>query len=329
MVSDNETINIQTALEELDISLDEIELTKMDEIYIKKKYHKMALKWHPDRNENKEYATKKFQKIGEAYEYLIKEICDDDLNDNNKSNTSDPFVSSDAKIYVNILGTFITSLLNCEYNELFTTVIKEIVIGYNTLSLTYLQKIFADLDKQKSMDIYNFLYKYKDILYIHTNTLELVSLIIKEKYKNDRVFILTPSLKDVLENNIYKLLVDEKTYLVPLWHSELYFDAPDGSEIIVLCQPKISDELTIDENNNIHLIKSINIHTDLPTLILNDSFVSLEVGGKWFSIPLHNLHIKKEQIYKFKGQGIAHISEKDIYNISVKSDIIVRIILVE
>ena len=329
MVSDNETINIQTALEELEISLDEIELTKMDEIYIKKKYHKMALKWHPDRNENKEYATKKFQKIGEAYEYLIKELGDDDHDLTQNSNTSDPFVSSDAKIYVNILGTFITSLLNCEYNELFTTVIKEIVIGYNTLSLSYLQQIFEDLDKQKSMDVYNFLYKYKDILYIHNNTLEFVSLIIKEKYKNDRVFILTPSLKDVLENNIYKLLVDEKTYLVPLWHNELYFDAPDGSEIIVLCQPKVSDEITIDENNNIHLIKEINIHTDLPNLLLNDSFVSLEVGCKWFSIPLHNLHIKKEQIYKFKGQGISHISEKDIYNISVKSDIIVRIILVE
>jgi hypothetical protein len=326
MVSDNETINIQTALEELEISLDEIELTKIDDSYIKKKYHKMALKWHPDRNEDKEYATKKFQKIGEAYEYLIKELHND-LNQN--SNTSDPFVSSDAKIYVNILGTFITSLLNCEYNELFTTVIKEIVIGYNTLSLTYLQQIFEDLDKQKSMDIYNFLYKYKDILYIHANTLEFVSLIIKEKYKNDRVFILTPSLKDVLESNIYKLLVDEKIYLVPLWHNELYFDAPDGSEIIVLCQPKISDELTIDENHNIHVTKTINIHTDLPTLLLNDKFVSLEVGDKWFSIPLSNLHMKKEQIYKFKGQGISHISEKDIYNISVKSDIIVRIILVE
>jgi hypothetical protein len=290
----------------------------------------MAFKWPPflNVNANKEYATKKFQKIGEAYEYLIKEIGDDyDLNQN--SNTSDPFVSSDAKIYVNILGTFITSLLNCEYNELFTKVIKEIVISYNTLSLSYLQQIFEDLDKQKSMDIYNFLYKYKDILYIHANTLDFVSLIIKEKYKNDRVFILTPSLKDVLENNIYKLLVDEKTYLVPLWHNELYFDAPDGSEIIVLCQPKISDELTIDDNNNIHLIKAINIHTELPNLLLNEKFVSLEVGGKWFSIPLHNLHIKKEQIYKFKGQGISHISEKDIYNISVKSDIIVRILLVE
>jgi hypothetical protein len=159
--------------------------------------------------------------------------------------------------------------------------------------------------------------------------LDFVSLIIKEKYKNDRVFILTPSLKDVLENNIYKLLVDKKTYLVPLWHNELYFDAPDGSEIIVLCQPKISDELTIDDNNNIHLIKAINIHTELPNLLLNEKFVSLEVGGKWFSIPLHKLHIKKEQIYKFKGQGISHISEKDIYNISVKSDIIVRILLVE
>jgi len=41
-------------------------------------------------------------------------------------------------------------------------------------------------------------------------------------------------------------------------------------------------------------------------------------------------YLKEEQIYKFKGQGIAHISsdQKDIYNVSTKSDIIVKIMLI-
>jgi hypothetical protein len=317
-------LNIKTALEELEISLDEIELTKLDEEYLKKKYHKMALKWHPDKNEDKENATKRFQRIGEAYNYLNNELqLTKDLN------TSDPFVSTEANIYTNILRTFISSLIKGDYNEIFTNVIHEIVMGYNVLSLTYLQKIFDDLDKQKSIDIYNFLYKYKDILYIREETLEFVSLIIKEKYKNDQVFILKPSLKDILENNIYKLYIDEKMYLVPLWHNELYFDGKDESEIIVLCQPKIPDNVKIDENNNIHVSKEISIEADLAELILNTQFVSIEIGGKWFSIPINDLYMKKEQIYRFKGQGISQILEKDIYNVTMRSDIIVKIKLKE
>jgi len=314
-------MNIKTALEELDISLDEVELTNLDQEFIKKRYHKMALKWHPDKNDDKEFATQKFQRINESYSLLSKELFD--------SNTSDPFVSSSANIYTNILTTFISSLLKGEYNDIFTKVIHEIVMNYNILTLTYLQKIFEDLDKQKSIDIYNFLYKYKDILYIKEDTLDFVSLIIKEKYKNDQVFILNPSLKDILENNIYKLFVDEKMYLVPLWHNELYFDGKDGSEIIVLCQPKIPNNIKIDENNNIHVLKEISIGLDLAKLILNENFVSIDVGGKWFSIPIKELYMKKEQIYRFKSQGISHVIEKDIYNVSIRTDIIVNIVIKE
>ena len=41
---------------------------------IKKAYHKLSMKWHPDKNiENKEEATEKFQKISEAYSILSDE----------------------------------------------------------------------------------------------------------------------------------------------------------------------------------------------------------------------------------------------------------------
>lgn len=327
-------MNLQTALDELEISLDEVELTKLDQEYIKKKYRKMALKWHPDKNDDDEYSTTKFQTINEAYNFLSKElrIINGTEETDEYSNTSDDFVSSEkfteSNIYIDILSNFISSLLKGSYNEILLNIVKDLTLGYEVITLTYLKNKFEHLDKQKAIDLYQILYKYKDILYISNDTLELVSLIINEKYKNDSVYILKPNLKDIIEHNIYKLYVDDVLYLVPLWHNELYFDAPDDSEIIVLCQPKLPTNITIDENNNIYYDISIKIDTELPYLIRNNKLVSIEIGDKWFSIPLDKLYIKEEQLYRFKGQGIAHILEKDIYNVSCKSDIIVRINLI-
>ena len=318
----NDKMNIQIELDELDISLDNIELTKINHEYIKKKYHKLALKWHPDKN-NEINAKDKFQKINEAFDYLTNELYILN-NDSEYANNSNEFVS-----YIDILSNFISSLLKGSYRECLTNIIKEISLGYETISLTYLRKKFEELDKQKAIELYQLLYKYKDILYISNDTLELVSLIINEKYKNDRVFILKPNLKEIMGHNIYKLYVDDNLYLVPLWHNELYFDAPDGSEIIVLCQPKLPTNISIDENNNIYYEESIKICGELSYLIKNTKFVSIEIGEKCFSIPLDKLYIKDEQLYRFKCQGISQICEKEIYNIDNKADIIVKIILIE
>jgi hypothetical protein len=164
--------------------------------------------------------------------------------------------------------------------------------------------------------------------------LEFVSSLIKGKYENDRVFILNPSIIDLMENNIFKLYVDDQLYLVPLWHDELYFDSLSGSDIIVLCNPDLPANMELDEDNNLHV--SLDIEGQhLLDLIKNDinfaqgsqqdCFVSLLIGKREFRIPLNKLHIKKEQIYKLVKQGISQVLEKDIYNISCKADIIVKI----
>ena len=309
-------MNMMTAFEELDIPLD---LNNINEDYLKKQYRKMALKWHPDKNKEPG-AHLKFLRINDAYEYLLNVTNDTDTDSINNKNTDTDADNN----YLNILNEFIKSLIKSTSKE---DIINKIVMECNNITEAYLKHKFEELDKEMSLEIYHFLYKYKDILYISDNILELVSLTIKEKLKNDRIFILKPELTDIMNHNIYKLVVDDSVYLVPLWHSELYFDAPNNSEIIVLCQPKLPPQVLIDEYNNIYYNKDISINCELSYLI-KDKYVSFELGGKWFSIPLDKLYIKEEQFYRFKGQGIAQIIDTDMYDIKTRGDVIIKIRLI-
>ena len=69
-------MNIQQAFEILDINLNETKISDITPEYIKKKYYKQALINHPDKNGNTYLSTEKFQKISEAYDYLLNELND-------------------------------------------------------------------------------------------------------------------------------------------------------------------------------------------------------------------------------------------------------------
>ena len=64
-------MNLLIALDLLDISPDHVEISNITHEYLKRQYHKMALKWHPDKNGNSILSKDKFQKINEAYERIL------------------------------------------------------------------------------------------------------------------------------------------------------------------------------------------------------------------------------------------------------------------
>jgi hypothetical protein len=61
--------------------------------------------------------------------------------------------------------------------------------------------------------------------------------------------------------------------------------------------------------------------------LTNNGSLIINIGEKEYEILLSNLYIKREQIYKIKNAGISKV-KKDIYDISEKSDIIVKITIV-
>jgi hypothetical protein len=282
---------------------------------VKKQYHKLALLYHPDKNHG---SDEKFKEINEAYNYLLLVLdSDTNINNTNKFNNDMNTNNNDTYIYSNLLFVFINSIIN---KEVITKIIKDIIVnGYKVLS----KKIIEDLDKETLLEIYSFLCKYKNILFVSLDTIEDIKNIIKDKYKDNEIIILNPSIDDLFNNNVYKLNINGEIYLVPLWHNELYFDNNSlKEEIIVLCEPDLPENLTIDENNNIIYDFTCNFSKEN---LLVSGYLNIQIGKQNFSIPCNKLFIKDVQTYVFKGKGIAQIDEDNMYNIENKSDLIVRI----
>jgi curved DNA-binding protein CbpA len=309
-------MNYKDAFEILEIDFVDIKYDDLSLELLKKQYRKMALKHHPDKNGNTEDSTEKFKKINEAYNYLKREIKELKPEDFISELDDD---SNEQYMYFTVLQNFIKSVLESKYNDIIFSIINDILIAGKQISL----KIFEDLDKDTVLQIYNFLSRHRSIIHFSNELIAQVREIVLSKYDNVEVYKLNPSINDLIDNNFYKLYVDNQLYLVPLWHNESYYDG-SGCEIIVICEPELPNGMKLDDDNNLYIETEISAYNDLPDMLINNQDISVDVGNKYLSIPLSSLYMKKEQYYRFKKQGISKIT-KDIYNINDKSDIIVKI----
>jgi curved DNA-binding protein CbpA len=308
-------MNYKTALEILEIDMFEKKYSDINLEYLKKQYHKLALQNHPDKNGNTKESKEKFQAINEAYEYLKREI---NFNEQGEKSTTT------STVYVDILQSFLSEIFAGKYNDKFYEIIKNIIIKKIP------NKLFKELNKEMAFDIYNFLSKHKNILHINQEILDSLMEIVKKKYEDVMEYYkLNPNIDDLFENNVYKLYVNEQLFLVPLWHNELYFESSESNnfkEIVVSCEPELSENIKIDDNNNL-IVKIKFCLNELPNLIKNDEKISFNIGKKNFSIPVNKLYMKTNQYYRIKNEGLSKINENDIYDVSTKSDIIVNITL--
>ncbi len=273
---------------------------------LKKKYKVMALKFHPDKHmpDTDNFYKNRFTQIQESYEFL--------------QNTMDEPVEKIQEDYNNLFEGFLSSFF-CESNDLYIIdIIKTIILDYQNLSV----HVFEKMDTSNAIKLFEFINSFKDVLFINNSVVERIKEIIINKIKNDNIFILNPSMDDLLNDNVYVLEHEKEKYFVPLWHDEIYYKH-NHNEIIVKCVPQLDENVSIIDNNNLH----ITIYEEFKN-ILQQKEITYSLGKKVIKIPVSELYIKKVQNYIVKKEGISKIDSQNLYNNENKGDILFTIHLI-
>ena len=294
-------MNFQKACKILDINSKQ----KINIDELKHKYKRGALKYHPDKN-NSIDAKNKFQEVSEAYQYL----CENNMNLNelSQANTS----------YSDILFTFINTIIPIDKD---TGVIHVIIQKLTHICETKSNDFLDNLDKETLIKIYNIIKMNKDIFHIKPEYISKIESIINNKVQNDEVIILNPTLEDLFDNNLYRLTIDKKTYIIPLWHHELQYDN-NGKDLYVRCNPVLLDDIEVDEINDIHFYKTYNIHD-----LWGQEYIDVEIGSRIFTVEVNKLKIMRNQTIFICNSGISRPNIKNIYDVSILSTVHIHLTL--
>ena len=264
---------------------------------IKKKYYRAALSCHPDRNPDSN-STAAFQELSDAYNFLCMHL-----------EVEKEEVIEEECSYISIIERFIKVMIGQNYDE---NTIHNIINGCKNLSI----KAFENIDKNTALKIFGYIELFAEPLKIDKDTINFIKDIIKNKIKDDKLYILNPSLDNLLNGDIYILNYDKDTYYIPMWHDEITYDLSNVS-LIVKCIPELPKHMYLDEKNSLH----INITTSISKL-LDHNELSVQVGEKVFDILTCELKIMKFQTYKLHDVGIPLLNTSDVFTFEKKGDII-------
>ena len=291
---------------------------------LKKKYRIAALKYHPDKHFNSDDAKAKFQEINEAYIFL----CGKYDSDADKKTEYGNYCK-DEHCYSELFSSFINSLMK-DFSKTKVTELNVIIQVLMNKCVSITSTIFDNMDKESLLFIYNLIMKYDTILDIGGERLNRVISLIKNKLQMNDVIIIRPTISELFDvNNIQVVEHENKTYYVPLWHTELYYGISNNNnkqhkeerELIVKCIPKLPEYIYIDEANNIY----VDVRTRVENLFNQTTLAVSLTDSISFDIPVNTLQFKTNQTITLTKCGIPMINTENIYDVSERMNIIVHL----
>lgn len=330
------------------------------ETELKRQYKYNLLKYHPDKNmENQEAATEKTKDINAAYTYLQTFV--ESNNNNSEWNESrdytnftsnkmsedvqEEYMTSLGSEYWNIWNDFLYNYLESHWKKddksngnenapnheqifaICSKFIQSISVDYDNIA-TKCKDMLGKLDKKSTKTMIDLIFSYSSLTKFPVNIASEVKESLRTVAEDlHNIVIISPSLKDLFEDNVYVYEKNSEKYYVPLWHHEVVYNIPsdeENNELIVKCSPDLPDHITIDEENNIHIDVSWNSSHLLSTESDN---IEYSIENKTFTISMQKIVLKKQQKIVLTKCGISTIDPADIYNNSNKSDIIFHVSL--
>jgi curved DNA-binding protein CbpA len=286
---------------------------------LKKHYHIQALLYHPDKNSNTENSTLIFQNINCAFNLLnalirkhdlsTYDLSGDDLSGDDLSNENTNYS------YNNLLISFINYIIkyyNNNNNVSNVEADKQLTI--------FIETLFSKLSLIILEDIYLLLTKFNTSLLLTNKIVSILKKLITSILEKNSIYIINPTISNLLNSDIYKLTITNEYVYVPLWHNELSFE-----NAIIKIYPLLPNNVSLDGSNIIHYTYKNKFNTLLEIIANNVNSLIITIDNNDFSININNLKLTKYQTYTLENQGIPYINNNNILDNSIKSDIVFHI----
>ena len=319
---------------------------------LKQQYRMNALRYHPDKNREID-ASSRFQEIKTAYDFLLPYAkSEEDLDNELDSEDLQENITTGTSSYSAILKYFMGSI-QTTYSERMNDVMKEMVEKMLSVCEKQAIQILEKIEGVKFQTVYTVLTKYRHVFLLSPEFYVEMEKLQEKKMGMGSIEIITmtPKIEDVFANMVYKLVRNEETYYVPLWHQEMVFEEPCSSleeestrkEFMVRCTPDFSSlrektwylpiialqETWIDDENHVHMKMVFSIQALWEYAQCKKEIVVFFSETKRVCFLPENIFIlaEGEQVLRWRKEGISRISN-NICDVSRKSDLFLHVLLI-